>query len=153
MDSKTNHRHLTTAHSSGETEAGADLQREAAVIASARRTLTQPGDYLVFTDGDQLRIVALAGDWTRIGRSTAADVRFDDSTVSRRHALITREPDGLKLLDDRSLNGVFVEGERVDRHPLNDGDSFVIGRYRLNFVSVTVAAVDTGALPPGSLRV
>ena len=56
----------------------------------------------------------LTREWTRIGRSLAADVRFDDPTVSRRHALIVRHPDGVRLLDDRSLNGVFVNGARVD---------------------------------------
>ena len=59
-------------------------------------------------------IVPLEREWTRIGRSLAADVRFDDPTVSRRHALIVRQPDGVRVLDDRSLNGVFVNGERVE---------------------------------------
>ena len=49
-----------------------------------------------------------------IGRTLAADVRFDDPTVSRRHALIVRQADGVRVLDDRSLNGVFVNGERVE---------------------------------------
>ena len=61
--------------------------------------------------------MALTREWTRIGRSLAADVRFDDPTVSRRHALIVRQPDGVRLLDDRSLNGVFVNGARVDGQP------------------------------------
>ncbi len=41
-------------------------------------------------------------------------MRFDDPTVSRRHALVVRQPDGVRVLDDRSLNGVFVNGERVE---------------------------------------
>ena len=56
----------------------------------------------------------LEREWTRVGRSLAADVRFDDPTVSRRHALIVRQADGVRVLDDRSLNGVFVNGERVE---------------------------------------
>ncbi len=68
----------------------------------------------LFEEGGELRTVALTREWTRIGRSLAADVRFDDPTVSRRHALIVRHPDGVRLLDDRSLNGVFVNGARVD---------------------------------------
>jgi len=47
-------------------------------------------------------------------------VRFDDPTVSRRHALIVRHADGVRLLDDRSLNGVFVNGSRVDGRVLAD---------------------------------
>ena len=75
-------------------------------------------------------------EWTRIGRSLAADVRFDDATVSRRHALIVHQPDGTRVLDDRSLNGVFVNGERVDWRGLRDGDEIVVGRYRLTYLEV-----------------
>jgi pSer/pThr/pTyr-binding forkhead associated (FHA) protein len=65
-----------------------------------------------------------------------ADVRFDDPTVSRRHALIVRQPDGVRVLDDRSLNGVFVNGSRVEGKVLNDGDEIIVGRYRLSFLNV-----------------
>jgi len=76
-------------------------------------------------------------EWTRVGRSMAADVRFDDPTVSRRHALIVRQPDGVRVLDDRSLNGVFVNGERVEWSVLKDGDEILVGRYRLYFLTDT----------------
>ena len=109
-------------------------------LTNARNQLDAPGEYLCYEDGSQLRTVALVREWTRIGRSLAADVRFDDPTVSRRHALIVREPDGVRLLDDRSLNGVFVNGSRVDGQALQDGDEIIIGRYRLLFL--TVAAAD-----------
>ncbi len=89
-------------------------------LDAAREQLTEPGEYLVYEDGDELRTVALTREWTRIGRSLAADVRFDDPTVSRRHALIVRQPDGVRLLDDRSLNGVFVNGAQ-DRRPRAGG--------------------------------
>src|ERR1019366_1451230 len=95
----------------------------------------QPGEYLCFEEGGELRTIALSREWTRIGRSMAADVRFDDPTVSRRHALIVRQPDGVRLLDDRSLNGVFVNGARVDGRVLKDGDEIIVGRYRLCFLS------------------
>ena len=84
-----------------------------------------------------MHTVALTREWTRIGRSLAADVRFDDPTVSRRHALIVRQPDGVRVLDDRSLNGVFVNGERIEGRLLADGDEIIVGRYRLNFLVVT----------------
>ena len=93
-----------------------------------------PAQYLAWREGDDVRVVPLEREWTRIGRSLAADVRFDDPTVSRRHALIVRQPDGVRVLDDRSLNGVFVNGERVEWRVLTDGDEIVVGRYRLHFV-------------------
>jgi pSer/pThr/pTyr-binding forkhead associated (FHA) protein len=104
-------------------------------LARAREQLEQPGDYLCYEENDELRTIALTREWTRIGRSLAADVRFDDPTVSRRHALIVLQPDGVRLLDDRSLNGVFVNGERVDGKTLTDGDEIIVGRYRLYFLS------------------
>jgi predicted nucleic acid-binding Zn-ribbon protein len=105
-------------------------------IARVREALTEPGEYLLYEDGEDAKTVALTREWTRIGRSLAADVRFDDPTVSRRHALIVRQADGVRVLDDRSLNGVFVNGERVEWRSLNDGDEILVGRYRLTFVSV-----------------
>jgi predicted RNA-binding Zn-ribbon protein involved in translation (DUF1610 family) len=104
-----------------------------------REGLHEPGQYLAYrADGESPIAYALQREWTRIGRSLAADIRFDDPTVSRRHALIVRQPDGLRVLDDRSLNGVFVNGERVEWSTLADGDEIVIGRHRLHFVDVPV---------------
>ena len=93
---------------------------------------------------------SLEREWTRIGRSLAADIRFDDPTVSRRHALIVRQPDGLRVVDDRSLNGVFVNGERVEWSALADGDEIVIGRHHLHFCDITVVAGTSAASLPAS---
>jgi predicted RNA-binding Zn-ribbon protein involved in translation (DUF1610 family) len=116
-----------------------------AMIARARERLELPGDYLCYEEDGELNIVPLAREWTRIGRSLAADVRFDDPTVSRRHALIVRHPDGVRLLDDRSLNGVYVNGSRVDGRVLQDGDEIIVGRYRFTFLEVPTADLADGA--------
>src|SRR6478736_6404634 len=71
----------------------------------------------------------------------------DEPSVEEREALVARartmigEPgqylawdDGVRVLDDRSLNGVFVNGERVEWRVLSDGDEIVVGRYRLHFL-------------------
>ena len=70
-------------------------------------------------------VVPVSREWTRIGRSLAADIRFDDATVSRRHALVASEEAGVRVLDDRSLNGILVNGRRVEWSPLADGDELV----------------------------
>ena len=128
-------------------EAPSAEQREA-VVAEARAAITEPGEYLAYEDGGRVRVAALSKEWTRVGRSLAADIRFDDPTVSRRHALIVRQPDGVRVLDDRSLNGVFVNGERVEWRALADGDEIVVGRYRLQFLHMTAEAIaDAAALP------
>jgi DNA-directed RNA polymerase subunit RPC12/RpoP len=118
-----------------------------AFVAQARRELPGAGQYLAYEDAGRMRIVALEKEWTRVGRSLAADVRFDDPTVSRRHALIVRQPDGVRVLDDRSLNGVFVNGERVEWRALRDGDEIVVGRYRLHFLESATAPADAPAAP------
>jgi pSer/pThr/pTyr-binding forkhead associated (FHA) protein len=81
-----------------------------------------------------VRVVSLAEGFTRLGRSLAAELRFDDPTVSRRHAIIHREGDTVRVLDDRSLNGVWVNGRPAEWHVLEDGDEIAVGRYRLFFV-------------------
>ena len=74
--------------------------------------------------------------------SLAASLRDDIPHVSAdglRHALIVRQPDGVRVLDDRSLNGVFVNDARIEGQTLKDGDEILVGRYRLNFLSVASA--------------
>jgi DNA-directed RNA polymerase subunit RPC12/RpoP len=120
-------------------------------VERAREELREPGEYVLYEDGDETKAVALTREWTRIGRSLAADVRFDDPTVSRRHALVVRQADGVRVLDDRSLNGVFVNGERVEWRALHDGDEILVGRYRLTFVSVPVEAAEQPDAPVQTL--
>src|SRR4029453_4622833 len=100
-------------------------------LAETRSGLTTPGRYIAFEQDGRQTVVPISREWTRIGRSLAADIRFDDATVSRRHALLVNQADGVRVLDDRSLNGVYVNGERVDWAPLSDGDEIAIGRHTI----------------------
>lgn len=106
-------------------------------LAEARDALVVNGHYLAFERDDRVNVTPLQEGWTRIGRSLSAHIRFDDPTVSRRHALIHTDRTGARVLDDRSLNGVFLNGERVDWHELEDGDEIAIGAFHLYFVSIT----------------
>jgi len=112
----------------------------------ARAQIAIAGEHLAYEDGGRIVTVPLTREWTRVGRSLAADVRFDDPTVSRRHALIVRQADGVRVLDDRSLNGVFVNGERVDWRGLRDGDEILVGRYRLAYLEITEVAAEPSEL-------
>jgi hypothetical protein len=107
---------------------------EPAWLADVRSEQSTP--CLAF-EADGERIVAeLPLGWSRLGRSAVADIQLDDATVSRRHALIVRtQEDGLRALDDRSLNGLFVNGERVEWARLLDGDELEIGRFRLYVIA------------------
>ena len=122
-------------HSVAEPTGPTDVQHPS-WLAEARDAVDEAGNYLAFDDEGALRVVALK-DWTRIGRSLSADIRFDDPTVSRRHAMVHCQDGGARILDDRSLNGVFVNGERTDLCELEDGDEITIGRFRLYFLSLT----------------
>jgi FHA domain/Zinc-ribbon containing domain len=113
-----------------------DLEAAPDWLEEARDALVRAGDYLAFEDGNRVRVVPLQDGWTRIGRSLSAHVRFDDPTVSRRHALLYRDSAGARILDDRSLNGVFKNGDRIELAELDDGDEIAVGRFRLFFMSL-----------------
>lgn len=89
--------------------------------------------YLEIDTGAQRRVVALREDVIHVGRGLSADVRLDDATVSRKHAVIVRRGEDVVVLDDRSMNGVWVNGERVTDATLGDGDEITLGRVPLLF--------------------
>jgi pSer/pThr/pTyr-binding forkhead associated (FHA) protein len=114
-------------------------------LDEARAGLDAPGKYLAYDDDGRKVVVAISREWTRIGRSLAADVRFDDATVSRRHALVVNQAEGVRVLDDRSLNGVFVNGSRVEWAPLTDGDEITVGRHTLFYLDTAAVGTPVGA--------
>ncbi len=71
------------------------------------------GRYLSLEHDGETKLIALERPITHIGRGLVADVRLEDSQVSRRHAILAVRGDGARLLDDRSYNGTFVNGRRV----------------------------------------
>ncbi|WP_079168663.1 FHA domain-containing protein [Streptomyces colonosanans] len=76
----------------------------------------------------------LDSDLTTAGRHPQSDIFLDDVTVSRRHVEFRRGPDGtFTVADVGSLNGTYVNRERIDEVALNNGDEVQIGKYRLVF--------------------
>ncbi len=74
-------------------------------------------------------------DATQVGRHPESDIFLDDITVSRRHAEIRRGPDGFGLHDVGSLNGTYVNRERVESADLRSGDEIQIGKFKLVFLT------------------
>jgi len=73
-------------------------------------------------------------DPVTVGRHPDSDIFLDDVTVSRRHAELVRDEDATSVRDLGSLNGSYVNGERVDQRALATGDEVQIGRFKLLFV-------------------
>jgi pSer/pThr/pTyr-binding forkhead associated (FHA) protein len=75
----------------------------------------------------------LDADSTTAGRSTRSDIFLDDVTVSRRHVVFERSGAQFTVGDAGSLNGTYVNRERVDQALLKAGDEVQIGKFRLTF--------------------
>ncbi len=70
---------------------------------------------------------------TTAGRHPDSDIFLDDVTVSRKHAIFTRTTDGYTVTDAGSLNGTYLNRERIESAPLGNGDEVQIGKFRLLF--------------------
>ncbi len=79
-------------------------------------------------------------DLTAAGRHPASDIFLDDITVSRRHAEVLREAGRFLVKDVGSLNGTYVNRERVDVAELSSGDELQIGKFKLVFLSAREAS-------------
>jgi pSer/pThr/pTyr-binding forkhead associated (FHA) protein len=75
----------------------------------------------------------LDADRTTVGRQPSSDIFLDDVTVSRKHAEFLRDGDAFRVRDVGSLNGTYVNRDRVDDAPLAAGDEVQIGKYRLTY--------------------
>ncbi|MDN6201096.1 MAG: FHA domain-containing protein [Micrococcaceae bacterium] len=80
----------------------------------------------------------LDGELSTVGRHPEADIFLDDVTVSRKHAQFRRDGEGFQVVDSGSLNGTYVNGDRVDAVRLRTGSEVRIGKFRLTFYSGTV---------------
>lgn len=80
-------------------------------------------------------------DEITVGRDPRADILLDDSTVSRSHAVFRRVNGAYSVIDAGSLNGTYVNRQRVDQKQLSNGDEIMIGKFRLvYFTSSAVIA-------------
>ena len=75
----------------------------------------------------------LDGDVTTAGRHPDSDIFLDDITVSRRHAEVVRTPGGYVLRDVGSLNGTYLNRERIEEASLSNGDELQVGKFKLVF--------------------
>ncbi len=95
----------------------------------------EPGRYIEVVGPDRVLPIPLDG-LLRIGRGLAADLRLDEKSVSRRHAIIDATGAGVRILDDRSSNGTIVNGTPVQQAELHNGDVIAVGRVLLRYLEV-----------------
>ena len=102
-----------------------------------------------------------------IGRVPSNDIQPEDPTISKRHARVIVDDGGVVVEDLKSTNGTLVNGKKITRYALRDGDIIEIGRHRLRFVQenewqpevltdselATSAALSAKGAPVASLRV
>ncbi len=94
------------------------------------------GRYLEVEHEEQVHLIPLDRPIIHLGRGLAADIRIEDPEVSRRHAIIAQRGDGVRVLDDRSRNGTFVNGRPVTVGQLGDGDVLRLGRVVFRFIEI-----------------
>jgi hypothetical protein len=93
------------------------------------------GQLIVTRGGTAGARFALSDDTVTIGRHPDSTIFLDDITVSRRHAEVQRGHDGQYTLSDAgSLNGTYLDGERIDSAVLREGAQLQVGKFRLVFV-------------------
>jgi len=92
-----------------------------------------PGEaMLVVPQGPEIgNRYTLEGEQVSVGRVPDNDIQLDDFTVSRQHAVFVRQGKAWLLRDLGSLNGTYVNNQRVDESPVRHGDDVQIGRFRL----------------------
>lgn len=112
--------------------------RELAPRLAQRRRRTTAAE-LMFKRGRTDVRVPLDRSETVIGRDPTCDIVLAEKSASARHARIKKGAGGFFELEDlASTNGVFVDGERVERMTLQDGDTFTVGDTRFSIVVATV---------------
>ena len=96
----------------------------------------ESGRYIEVQGPDRALLIPLADQAMRVGRGLTAELRLDETSVSRRHAILVPRPSGARILDDRSSNGTFVNGRRVQQVDLRNGDVIVLGRVVLRYLEL-----------------
>jgi pSer/pThr/pTyr-binding forkhead associated (FHA) protein len=110
------------------------VRREATRAWTSVPQPPEPGAYLEIQGQGDSVLMRLEREVTRIGRGLSADLRLDENSVSRRHAMLVQDSDGARILDDRSSNGTFVNGQRVEQAKLVSGDVVMLGRVVLRYL-------------------
>ena len=124
----------TQQHSRSQAESGAPAR---SAVDGTRELV---GKLIIATEGRTLSEIPLKLGRVIIGRTADNDVQIDSRFVSRHHCQIIATGQGCVVEDLNSTNGIHVQGKRVRRHNLNDGDVVVIGKHEIMYVDERLSA-------------
>ena len=96
------------------------------------RGLAPAGQYLAFGDA----LIRLESRITHLGRGGPSDIRFEHRHVSRDHAILARHGRHVRVLDNRSVNGTFVNGRRIVATEIRDGDVIRLGPLVMQYLEI-----------------
>ena len=99
--------------------------------------LAARGRYLALQDGKDTRLIRMESNITHLGRGLTSDLRFEHKHVSRTHALVVRHGRVVRVLDNRSTAGTYVNGRRVVATNIQNGDVIRIGPVVMQYVEIT----------------
>lgn len=126
----------------GQLHAHHEHRTEALEPLGAENPAADSGASLVVTSGHRAGTrFPIAGPTSSVGRHPDSDVFLDDITVSRRHVELSESPTGHSISDVGSLNGTYVNGQRIDgATALTTGDELQIGKFKLLYLVTSVGA-------------
>jgi FHA domain/zinc-ribbon domain len=135
----------TSTISLGNTEADAEFGDESLADAASLDAMPPGTALLVVRRGPNAGSrFLLDSDLTLVGRHPDSDIFLDDVTVSRRHAEFYRDGGRFTVRDVGSLNGTYVNRERIEETDLNGGDEVQVGKFRLVFMLGPRSAAEPG---------
>ena len=124
---------LGATSSDDETTDALELGPEFSHRLDRQRFSTDTGLFVVESGPKAGARYGLEADLTTVGRHSAADIFLDDVTVSRRHVEVERSGGRYRVKDTGSLNGTYLNGDRIESGWLDDGDVLQVGRFKLVF--------------------
>ena len=124
---------LRATPSGDETTDALELDPEFSHQLDRQRFSTDTGLFVVESGPKAGARYGLEADLTTVGRHSAADILLDDVTVSRQHVEVERSGDRYRVKDTGSLNGTYLNGDRIESSWLDEGDVLQVGRFKLVF--------------------
>lgn len=113
------------------------LAQELNIDAQTQLSGTGPR-FVIFQGGDKNSQYKFSASKTTIGRHPSSDIYLDDVTVSRQHAEVSKSDDSVSIQDIGSLNGTYVNKERIESKNLTSGDEVQIGKFKFLYLDIDI---------------